>query len=193
MIGAKSQSIQGPAFPPGWSLNSVAPVAGHSAVWPLTVICTCRYLLWYQSSGLVLGHWFLKIVAVLSFAPGRVFMLPLSPSWEHGKQLTALSVYSEAMGNQGMGWGRGYTGMYPIAVSILGFLGKVSQKYHPSQLSSIPSDFFLSRYLQLESCKLNEAFCWIVPITGLVKTRSLVALIRRRGWVMRSILDKNID
>lgn len=131
MIGAKSQSIQGPAFPPGWSLNSVAPVAGHSAIWPLTVICTCRYLLWYQSSGLVLGHWFLKIVAVLSFAPGRLFMLPLSPSWEHGKQLTALSVYSEAMGNQGMGWGRGYTGMYPHSSFYFRISGKSFSEISP--------------------------------------------------------------
>lgn len=180
-------------FPPGWSLNSVAPVAGPSAIWPLTVICTCRCLLWYQSSGLVLGDWFLKIAAGLSFAPGRLFTLPLSPSWEHGKQLTALSVYSEAMGNQGMGWG---WGLYRHVLHS-GFYFRISGKSF-SEISPLSAFFyslwlFLSRFLQLESYKLNEAFCWIIPITGLVKTRSLVALIRRRGWVMRNILDKNIN
>ena len=56
------------------------------------------------------------------------------------------------------GWGgaRGCTGMYPVAISTLVFLGIASQEYHPlSQLSSFPSDFFLFRFLQFESCKLN--------------------------------------
>ena len=142
MIGAKiSINSRSCPFPSGWSLNSIAPVTGPSVIWPLTIIYTCRCLLWYQSSGLVLGHWFLKIVAVLSFAPGQLFTLPLSPSWEHGEQLTALSAYSESMGNQGMGWGWGLYRHVPHS----SFYFRISRK-SCSEISPL-SAFFYSLWL----------------------------------------------